>query len=323
MTAMFRPAHHIKEGTGVFVALTGTTNSGKTFSALKLARGIAGQHGKIAVVDTEGGRTLHLKNDFEFDAMVMSPPFRPNLFADAAIEAERAGYAALVIDSWTQEWKGLGGVLDWIEEELEASVKRSQANRNETRTEYQIRDAYKFTAMIKPKSAHKSMVSSLLQRRIPIVFSIRGEESVKPVTGKQPEKVYKTLTDKNFPFEMSVAFRMDPTRKGYLDLSDPLSFKMEGAHEAIFKHGDRVGEEHGAALLAWSKGLDGKPNAIAAADPKLASEGDEAASRGVEVLQAFWGRLTPEQKTAAGGKTALAKWKLTAAEAAKTTEDVT
>lgn len=308
MTAIqFRPAAHISEAAGLFIAMTGVTNSGKTWSALELARGIAGPHGKIAVLDTEGGRTLNLKHQFEFDAMIMSPPFRPERFSEAAQAAETQGYACLLVDSFSMEWVGEGGVLDWADDELQ----RMGGG-----------DNVKMASWIKPKKAHKLMVNSFLQRRIPIVFAIRGEETVKPVPGKQPEKIYKSITAKTFNFEMTVAFRMDPTRKGYLDLSDPLSFKMEGEHEKIFKHGDRLSKEHGAALKAWSVNVKADKPA-AQIDPALAGEGDEAASRGVEVLQAFWGRLTPEQKTAAGGKTALAKWKLTAAEAAKTTEDVT
>ena len=71
MTFTFAPAETFTERAGLFVSLTGGTNSGKTFSALRLARGIAGPNGKIAVLDTEGGRTLHLKDEFRFDANVM------------------------------------------------------------------------------------------------------------------------------------------------------------------------------------------------------------------------------------------------------------
>lgn len=71
MSYTFRPAVSYSERHGCFVALVGGPSSGKTFSALRLARGIAGKDGKIAVLDTEAGRTLHLKRDFAFDVMVM------------------------------------------------------------------------------------------------------------------------------------------------------------------------------------------------------------------------------------------------------------
>ncbi|MDV2986148.1 UNVERIFIED_CONTAM: hypothetical protein Q9R58_17675 [Methylobacteriaceae bacterium AG10] len=245
MTFTFAPADTFTERAGLFVSLTGGTNSGKTFSALRLARGIAGPDGKVAVLDTEGGRTLHLKEAFAFDANVMDPPFRPERFAQAALAAEQAGYDALVIDSFSMEWVGLGGVLDWQGQELQRMAG----------DDFRKQERMKMASWIKPKTAHKAMVYSLLQRRIPIIFSIRGEESVKPgEAGEKPTKVFKSVCNSQFPYEVTVSFRLETERKGYVDLSDPRSYKMEGAHEGIFRNGDRISEEHGAALAAWARG---------------------------------------------------------------------
>jgi hypothetical protein len=244
MTASFsfRPAKSFAERAGLFVGLVGGTNSGKTYSALRLARGIAGPQGKIAVLDTEGGRTLHLKDDFEFDVKVMEPPFRPQSFADAAEAAEEAGYDCLLIDSFSMEWVG---VLEWQEAELQRMAG----------DDWKKRERVKMASWIKPKMAHKAMVYSFLQRRIPIIFSIRGEETVKPGEGgEKPTKIFKAICNQQFPFEITVSFRLASDRKGYIDLSDPKSWKMEGAHAAIFRDGDRLSEEHGAALAAWAKG---------------------------------------------------------------------
>lgn len=245
MSFTFAPASSFAERLGLFVSLTGSTNSGKTFSALRLARGIAGPGGKVAVLDTEGGRTLHLKEAFAFDANVMDPPFRPERFAQAALAAEQAGYDALVIDSFSMEWVGLGGVLDWQGQELQRMAG----------DDFRKQERMKMASWIKPKTAHKAMVYSLLQRRIPIIFSIRGEESVKPgEAGEKPTKVFKSVCNSQFPYEVTVSFRLETERKGYVDLSDPRSYKMEGAHEGIFRNGDRISEEHGAALAAWARG---------------------------------------------------------------------
>lgn len=255
MSFVFRPAKEFTERHGAFVSLTGGTNSGKTFSALRLARGIAGPGGKIAVIDTEGGRTLHLKEHFDFDAMLMEPPFRPHLFAEAAKAAEDAKYDACLFDSFSMEWVGIGGVLDWQEEELQATVERAKS-RNDQRSEYAIREAAKMAAWIKPKGEHKAMVYSLLQRRIPVIFAIRGEETVKPgeKRGDKPATIFKSICSSTFPFEVTVSFRLDSERKGCIDLSDPKSWKMEEAHQAIFRDGDQLSEEHGAAFARWARG---------------------------------------------------------------------
>ena len=294
---MFRPVQTIKEKTGVFVALTGTSNAGKTWSALELATGLA-SNGRIAVLDTEGGRTVHLKHAFDFDVDIMGAPFSPGEFAKAAIEAENAGYACLLIDSFSQEWVGEGGVLSMQQQEVERGMKG-------------------VATWAKPKSAHKAMVNSLLQRRIPIVFSIRGEKGVKPAENprEQPTPYYKSLTDKSLPFEMTIAFRLDPARKGYIDLSDAGAYKLEGAHAEIFKDGERLSRAMGEQLRNWWLGLE-TPSGSDIVDHFL-SEGNEAAARGSDALKAFWGRLTPAEKKLAGGAESLTRWKNIAAESDK------
>lgn len=249
MSYTFRPAVSYSERHGCFVALVGGPSSGKTFSALRLARGIAGPKGKIAVLDTEAGRTLHLKNDFAFDVMVMDAPHRPERYAAAARAAEDAGYACLVIDSFSQEWAGVGGVLEWHAEDLERIAGGDAAKRERNRG----------AAWIKPKSAHKLMVASMLQRRIPIIFAIRGEVSFKPPN----EKFFKAICNSQFLFEVTVSFRLAPEKKGFIDLSDPTSYKMEGAHRDIFKDGEQLAEKHGEALAAWARGDAEKAPAVA------------------------------------------------------------
>jgi hypothetical protein len=246
MTYSFRPASSFTERHGLFVAVTGGTNSGKTVSGLRLAKGIAGPNGKVAVLDTEGGRTLHLKSQFDFDANVMDPPFRPQRFAEAAKAAEDAGYDVLLIDSFSMEWVGIGGVLDW----QEAEITRMAGD------DWKKRERVKMASWIKPKGAHKAMVYSFLQRRMPIIFSIRGEETVKPGEnpGDKPTTVFKTICNAAFPFEVTVSFRLRSEAKGIIDLSDPKGWKMEGDHRAIFRDGDQLSEQHGAALAAWAKG---------------------------------------------------------------------
>ena len=252
MSFHFRPAVSFTERHGLFVALVGGTNSGKTYSALRLARGIAGPSGKIAVADTEGGRTLHLKDQFSFDVAMVDPPHRPQRYAEIARDAEEAGYDALVIDSFSAEWAGLGGVLSWADEEAQR-----MANGDDKRLE-----RVKGASWIKPKQAHKSMVYSLLGRRIPIIFSIRGEETFKPPA----EKFFKAVCNQGFLFEVTVSFRLASERKGIIDLSDPKSWKMEGAHRSIFKDGEQLSEAHGEALATWAKGGAAKPEAPPAQD---------------------------------------------------------
>lgn len=274
----FRPAASFTERHGLFVALAGGTNSGKTYSALRLARGIAGPTGKIAVVDTEGGRTLHLKKAFAFDVAMLDPPHRPERYADAARDTEDAGYDVLVIDSFSMEWVGMGGVLDWQIEEFERMGSREQN---------------KLASWIKPKMAHKAMVYSFLQRRMPIIFSMRAEEKAKK-EGRDVKAEWAPICNKAFPFEVTVSFMLQQNRQGVIDLSLP--HKMEGQHRGIFRDGDQLAEQHGEALARWARGEDMRPAAGAPLPLPLDAEADEAAARGTDAYRAFWERLSADQR---------------------------
>lgn len=234
MSFDFRPAR--REQAGLFVALAGGTNSGKTFSGLRLARGIAGPAGKIAAVDTEAGRMSHYAKDFAFDVVNMQPPFRPERFAQAAIAAEEAGYSVLLIDSFSMEWVGPGGVLDWQDEEFRRMGSK---------------EAARLASWIKPKMGHKAMIYSFLQRRIPIVFALRAEEKAEK-KGNEIIKRWEPICNKAFPFEITVSFMLSANAKGVIDLDMP--WKMEKDHQAIFSNGDLISEEHGAKLAAWAAG---------------------------------------------------------------------
>lgn len=262
----FRPAASFNDRHGLFVALAGGTNSGKSFSALRLARGIAGPAGRIAALDTEGGRLLHLKRDFEFDAMLLDPPHRPERYAEAAKAAEDAGYDVLVIDSFSMEWVGLGGVLDWQSSEFERMGGR---------------EAVKLASWIKPKMAHKAMVYSFLQRRMPIVFSLRAEEKAKKV-GSEVQSEWAPICNKAFPFEVTVSFMLMQDRQGVIDLR--LAHKMEGSHRDIFRDGEQLSEEHGARLAAWAAGGGAASIDIGA----LRQAGEAAARGGREAFASWW-----------------------------------
>lgn len=234
MTFSFRPAR--REQAGLFISLAGGTNSGKTYSALRLAKGIAGPGGKIAAIDTEAGRMSHYAGDFAFEVVDMQPPFRPERFTEAAADAEAAGYSVLVIDSFSMEWVGPGGVLDWQEQEYQRMG---------------AKDSVKLASWIKPKMAHKAMIYSFLQRRIPIVFALRAEEKASK-DGRDVKSEWRPICNKAFPFELTVSFMLSAGRKGVIDLSMP--WKMEKDHEAIFHDGDLISEEHGAKLAEWARG---------------------------------------------------------------------
>lgn len=107
MTMQFKKASKKKQK--LRLLLEGASGSGKTYSALKIAKGLGG---KIAVLDTEQGSASLYDKLTDFDVCELEPPYSPNNYIMAIDMAEQAGYDVLIIDSITHEWSGKGGCLE-------------------------------------------------------------------------------------------------------------------------------------------------------------------------------------------------------------------
>lgn len=243
MTFSFRPAK--RENVSLLIGLAGGTGAGKTFSAMRLAKGLAGDR-PFAVIDTEAGRAKHYADDFRFDHGDLTPPFRPDKYAEAIAAADTAGYPVILVDSFSHEHAGDGGLLDWHEEEY----KRLGG-----------REAVKMTAWIAPKMAHRKMVSQLLQVRAHLILCFRAETKVeiaKDEKGKTVVRPKQTLTgldgwvpiaEKNLPFELTASFLLLADRPGV-----PHPIKLEQRHRAFFPSDEPISEESGRSLGVWAAG---------------------------------------------------------------------
>lgn len=89
------------------LAITGPAGSGKTYSALRLARGLIGRNGKIALIDTENGSASLYSEQFDFDVHNLEPPFEDTRFIEGISAAVNAGYDALIIDSASHFWEAI------------------------------------------------------------------------------------------------------------------------------------------------------------------------------------------------------------------------
>lgn len=113
------------------VMLMGASGSGKTVSALLIAKGIVWEMfpdlsddekwGKIAVIDTEhsrstlyAGMTIDEQEIGSFLHYDLKAPFTPQRYKEAFMECKQAGCEVIIVDSITHAWSGEGGVLDKV-----------------------------------------------------------------------------------------------------------------------------------------------------------------------------------------------------------------
>lgn len=244
----FKPA--IRENVSLILALAGGTGSGKTYSAMRLAVGMAkGQ--RFAVVDTENGRASHYADQFAFDVCDLRAPFRPDAYAAAIKAADAKGYPVIVVDSFSHEHAGDGGLLDWHEEELDRMAG----------DDWKKRESCKMTAWIKPKMAHKHMMNALLQVKAHLILCFRAEEriemvrnengkmEVKPKSSPVGKDGWVPICEKNLPFEATCSFLLLATSPGV-----PHPIKLQAQHRAIFEAGKPIEEQNGGELAQWAAG---------------------------------------------------------------------
>jgi len=96
------------------VALIGPAGGGKSFTALVLARALAGPNGKIAAIDTEHGSLSKYADLFDFDVLELDS-FSPQSFIDGLHAAEENGYNVFLCDSLSHFWTGKDGAWDFVD----------------------------------------------------------------------------------------------------------------------------------------------------------------------------------------------------------------
>lgn len=273
MSISFRPA--VRENVNLLIGLAGGTGSGKTFTAMRLASGMAAGK-RFAVIDTENGRASHYAERFAFDVAELHAPFTPAAYTDAILAADKAGYPVIVVDSMSHEYAGEGGVLDMQEAEF---------------TRMGSRDAVKVASWIKPKGEHKKLVQKLLQVRAHLILCFRADpkiEIAKDAQGKTvivPKKSlvgldgWIPISEKNLPYELTVSLLFTADKPGV-----PKPIKLQEQHRELFPLDQPVTEESGRLVAAWAAG--GKPRA----EPKPEPTGSPAAGE-----PAGDGFITPNQ----------------------------
>lgn len=264
-----------RDGARLLLQLYGGSQSGKTESALIVARGLVGPTGKIVVVDTEAGRARLYADKIPggFEVGDLTPPFSPERYRLALQEVIQYGADAIVIDSFSHAWEGEGGVLDMAD-------KGNQTNG--------------MAKWIKPKGEYRRLINTLLYTPAHVILCSRGKFPLIDDPRNSSKKIeghVVPVQDKSLRYEMTIVL---PMLKNGVFSTDRDYAKWPSALDHLFASGRPVTYETGQKIAEWLGGVRQVDHDL----QRLMHEADEAALRGVEAYRAFWGRLAKDQQQA-------------------------
>ncbi len=275
MELQFRKA--ARKAVPLIISVSGTSGSGKTYSALLLAAGLAKPGGRVGLLDTENGRgemytdspgiLRALPQGFEYARL--DPQFTPARYIDAIDAAEKAGIEVLVIDSGSHEWEGYGGCTEMAEED------KGRWNR--------------------AKLQNRRFVYRLLYCSMHVIVCLRAREKTKIIPKHKSESGKEEVVslgilpicEKNFVFEMLLSVLLDEKTHYAMPLKvpEPLLPLFQGSRMLTKEDGERVREwnEAGERMDVMDR---------------LVQRGRAAADLGSAEYRKFWEGMTAEQRRA-------------------------
>jgi len=297
-----------REHVPLLIGLMGGPSAGKTYSALTLATGMrTPDTGRPVVIDTEGGRTLKYAPlagevaraplTFDFERIDFEPPYRSIDLLGAAQKALASNPCAIIFDSMSDEHEGIGGLLDWHDEELDRMAGADWAKRERVGQ----------AAWIKPKQSRRTMVNGLLQIKTPMIFCFRAREKVKQIKndrGKmEPTNIgWQPIAPAEIVHAMDVNCMLPLNSDGVPrwtsdKASEDFVLKLPLQFLAMFHDGEPITAETGRLLAEWARG--GATPIARARD--LLAEGNDAAAQGKAAFGAFWNGLGRQELTRLAG----------------------
>lgn len=255
-------------GMKLLISLFGLSETGKTYSALKLAAGIEPDPRKRGLLDTEGGERGRayvdaIEGGYMYGAL--TAPFTPERYMEALSDFVAAGVTTLVVDSVSHAWFAEGGVLDMVEQATEKN------------------DLAKWA---KPKRRLGKLTRQWLGCGLHLILCSRGKQPLieEMVDGRKkltPGPIV-PIQEKSLRFDMTIMALM--LGDGEFTVDKQWGGKCPGALRPIFAAGTKMDEAMGALLIAWIGGQD----AVTPEQRAWAMEADVKAGQGTDAFRLWW-----------------------------------
>src|SRR5690242_8429515 len=226
-----------RAGAHLLIQLYGPPRSGKTYTALRIARGMAGPNGRIGMLDTESGRARLYSDKIDGGFVVgeLTPPYTPIRYLEAIEEFLHYGVDILVVDSFSHCWEGPGGVLE-MADQAEESGRRG------------------LLKWLMPKRDYKKLVSFLLSTRMHMILCSRAKQPIVEtvVEGQKTllTQPWEPIQDKRLKYEMTIVVPM--TLDGEYE-TEPSRLKAPADLDHLFQ-GELLDERTGMAIAEWVNG---------------------------------------------------------------------
>jgi hypothetical protein len=246
-------------GARLLIQLSGVSGSGKTYSALHLAYGLAGcDSSKIIGIDTENRRmSLYadcLPNKDLFRVLEFFAPFSPARYVEAIKACCDAGAEVIVIDSVSHEWESEGG-CEWI-------ANNSSGRLADWKT---------------AKREHKRFMTFMLQCPAHIIACTRAREKTDFSDIRNPVSLgIQPIQEKNFSFEATVSLLMHEQGKSQDVLKCPAELQ-----KILGRGREYITVDDGMALRHWVDGGGVVDQEVERARGLLLN----AAEQGLEILR--------------------------------------
>jgi len=237
-----KPATRV--GINPLIVAYSESGCGKTYSALLLARGMAGPSGKIVVADSESGRASLYADVLPggFETFDLAAPFSPARYVEAIDTIEASGAAIGIIDSGSHEWEGPGGVLDMAGDNEQRSGKAGLHNWKT------------------PKFEHAKFVQRLLRSKMPLIVCLRAKYKSRQGKDERGKTVIikdehvSPIAAEDFIFEATCHFEILQNHAIILTKCSHPSLRDCFPKDSTTP----ITESHGQALAAWCSAA-GKP----------------------------------------------------------------
>lgn len=266
MTEQFTMQDAVRRAGHIFFGLAGPSGGGKTYSAHLLAQGFQQVYGgDICCIDADNGRSEFYADEFKFKIIRIGAPYGAERYQRAVEAAVKQGAKTIIVDTFSHEHEGPGGVLEIHEEEQKRLMKEWRCNA----------DTANWPAWREAKRYRKRFVEYIrtgLDANLLACF--RATEKIRPATAEEKrddprarmiDMGWMPVAGAEYYYEMLAMAILPPNAEGYPEwhhesLDAQKLRKIPSFFKDILVPGNRLSREMGLAMAQWAQ--SGKPQSL-------------------------------------------------------------